>query len=87
MIIDNEKVFQTEDLDEVQEIYDEQINNFNEHINTYLSNKDEIDIYKEFMIELWGQDNWLDTYYAIYGNEVEQFKKDYIVELKEFYNI
>jgi len=87
MIIDNEKVFQTEDLDEVQEIYDEQINNFNEHINTYLSNKDEIDIYKEFMIELWGQDKWLDTYYAIYGNEVEQFKKDYIIELKEFYNI
>lgn len=87
MIIDNDRLFQTENLDEVQEIYDEQINNFSEHINTYLSNKDKIDTYKEFMIELWGQDEWLDTYYAIYGNEVEQFKKDYIVELKEFYNI
>ena len=84
MIIDNEKVFQTEDLDEVQEVYDGLINDFSEHINTYLNNKNEIDTYKEFMIELWGQDDWLNTYYAIYNN-IEQFKKDYINELEEFY--
>ena len=84
MIIDNEKVFQTEDLDEVQEIYENNIKHFNEHMNTHLTHKDKINKYKEFMIELWGQDEWLNTYCAIYGNDIDQFKEDYKFELKEF---
>lgn len=82
--MDNDKIFRTEDLDEIQKIYNDTTNNFSEHINIYLTHKDKINKYKEFMIELWGQDEWLNTYCAIYGNDIDQFKEDYKFELKEF---
>ena len=79
MIIDNEKIFQTEDIDDVQELYEDNIRHFSEH--TYNEN---IDTYEEFLKELWG-DDWQEMYSSIYGDAgLKQFKKDYKFELKEF---
>lgn len=79
MIIDNEKVFQIEDIDRVQELYEDNSKHFSGH--TYNEN---IDTYEEFLKKLWG-DDWQEMYSSIYGDAgLKQFKKDYKYELKEF---
>lgn len=79
MIIDNEKVFQTEDLNEVQEIYENNIKHFSKHTygNRYL---------KKLFDKIWGQDYGLETFCSIYGDDWKQFKEDYKFELEEYLN-
>lgn len=78
-MIDNEKVFQTEDLDEVQEIYENNTKHFSKHTygNRYL---------KKLFNEIWGQDYGLETFCSIYEDDWKQFKEDYKFELEEYLN-
>lgn len=79
MIIDNNKIFQTENIDDIQELYESNTKHFSEHTygNKYL---------EKLFDEIWGQDCGLETFNAIYNDDWKQFKKDYQFELEEFKN-
>ncbi len=78
--MDNEKIFQTEDIDEVQEKYEYRTYHFSSH--TYKINKR----YRKFAKELWGE-GYEETFNAIYGDNLEQFKQDYAFEIDDYFNI
>jgi hypothetical protein len=78
--MDNEKIFQTEDIGEIQEKYEDSTYHFSSH--TYeINNK-----YRKFAKELWGKD-YEETFNAIYGDDLKQFKEDYAIEIEDYFDI
>lgn len=75
-MIDNERIFETEDIDRVEEMYEDMTENFSGH--TYENTR-----YAKLFRELWGQ-NYKETFNSIYNRNFEEFKKDYEFELNEF---
>jgi uncharacterized protein YeaO (DUF488 family) len=78
-MIDNKRIFETEDIDRVQEIYEDMTESFNGRGIKYDNTR-----YAKLFKSLWGNDNWREYFYSIYGDDFEEFKKDYEFELNEF---
>lgn len=76
MNIDNDRLFCTEDIDRVEEMYEDDTESFSEH--TY-ENKH----YAKLFRDLWGE-NYKQVFCNLYKDNFEEFKKDYEFEYLEY---
>lgn len=78
MNIDNDRLFCTEDIDRVEEMYEDVTECFSGREVKYENTR-----YAKLFKSLWGQ-NYKEVFSSIYGNDFKEFKKDYEFEYLEF---